>query len=63
VKRVVVDNGPGANGIIAIDLAARSPVDGYTLLPRREYIYCDIHRGATAVPERRARRHLGLRPI
>ena len=31
-KQVVVDNRPGANGMIGIDLAARSPADGYTIL-------------------------------
>ena len=31
-KTVVVDNRPGANGMIGIELAARSPADGYTLL-------------------------------
>ena len=29
---VVIDNKPGANGVVGIDLAAKSPPDGYTLL-------------------------------
>ena len=31
-KQVVADNRAGANGMIGIELAARSPADGYTLL-------------------------------
>ena len=31
-RSVVVDNRPGAGGAIAMDLMARSPADGYTLL-------------------------------
>lgn len=31
-RSVVVDNRPGAGGAIAMDLTARSPADGYTLL-------------------------------
>lgn len=31
-QRVVIDNRPGANGIVGTDLAAKSPPDGYTIL-------------------------------
>lgn len=29
---LVIDNRPGANGVIAMDLAAKAPADGYTLM-------------------------------
>jgi tripartite-type tricarboxylate transporter receptor subunit TctC len=29
---VVIDNKPGANGVVGIDVAAKAPADGYTLL-------------------------------
>jgi len=29
---IVIDNKPGANGVLGIDIAAKSPPDGYTLL-------------------------------
>jgi tripartite-type tricarboxylate transporter receptor subunit TctC len=31
-QRVVIDNRPGANGVLGTDLAAKSPPDGYTIL-------------------------------
>lgn len=31
-QRIVVDNKPGANGMIANDIVAKAPADGYTLL-------------------------------
>jgi tripartite-type tricarboxylate transporter receptor subunit TctC len=31
-QRVVIDNRPGANGVLATDLTAKAPPDGYTLL-------------------------------
>jgi tripartite-type tricarboxylate transporter receptor subunit TctC len=31
-QRVVIDNRPGANGIVGTELVARSPADGYTIL-------------------------------
>lgn len=31
-QRVVIDNRPGANGVLGTDLAAKSPPDGYTVL-------------------------------
>ncbi len=31
-KQVVVDNRPGANGMIGMELTARSPADGYTVM-------------------------------
>lgn len=31
-QRVIIDNRPGANGVIGSDLTAKSPADGYTML-------------------------------
>lgn len=31
-QRVVIDNRPGANGIVGTEVAAKSPADGYTIL-------------------------------
>ena len=31
-QRVVIDNRPGANGVVGTEIAARSPADGYTIL-------------------------------
>ncbi|HEV7803124.1 MAG TPA: tripartite tricarboxylate transporter substrate binding protein [Burkholderiales bacterium] len=31
-QRVIIDNRPGANGVVGTELAAKSPPDGYTLL-------------------------------
>src|SRR5512140_2598289 len=31
-QNIVVDNRPGANGIIGIDMVAKAPADGYTML-------------------------------
>ncbi len=31
-QRIVIDNRPGANGVIGAEIAAKSPADGYTIL-------------------------------
>ncbi len=31
-QRIVIDNRPGANGVIGTEIAAKSPPDGYTIL-------------------------------
>ena len=38
-QQVIVDNRPGAAGVLAADMAARSPPDGYTLLMTTTSIY------------------------
>jgi tripartite-type tricarboxylate transporter receptor subunit TctC len=38
-QQVIVDNRPGAAGVLAADLAAKSPADGYTLLMTTTSIY------------------------
>ena len=38
-QQVVVDNRPGASGALGVDIAARSPADGYTLLLTTTSIY------------------------
>jgi tripartite-type tricarboxylate transporter receptor subunit TctC len=38
-QQVVVDNRPGAAGVLAADMAAKSPADGYTLLLTTTSIY------------------------
>src|SRR5437868_7351854 len=41
-QQVVVDNRPGAAGVLAADVAAKSPPDGYTLLMTTTSIYAII---------------------
>ena len=41
-QQVVVDNRPGAAGVLAADVAAKSPADGYTLLMTTTSIYAII---------------------
>src|SRR5690242_21775437 len=31
-QRIVIDNRPGANGVIGAEVTAKSPADGYTIL-------------------------------
>ena len=31
-QRVVIENRPGANGVVGTEIAAKAPADGYTLL-------------------------------
>lgn len=41
-QQVVVDNRPGAAGVLAADIVAKSPADGYTLLMTTTSIYAII---------------------
>ena len=55
-KQFVVDNRGGANGMIGLELAARSPADGYTAGARSEH----VHREPVAVLEGAVRHDQGF---